>query len=41
MRVLVPGPKSGRLAVYSCDHIKQYMGTFMFEVPILQCIHLF
>ena len=32
--LMVPGLNSGRLAVYSCDHVKQYMGTFRFEVPI-------
>ena len=40
-RVLIPGLNSGRLAVYSCAHVEQYMGTFRFEVPILQCSYLF
>ena len=37
MRILVPGLILGRLAVYSCDHVKQYMGTCRFELSILQC----
>ena len=32
--LLVPRLNSGRLGVYSCGHVKQYMGTFRFEVPM-------
>ena len=41
MCVLVPRLILCGSAVYGCDHVKQYMGTFRFEVPILQGSYLF
>ena len=31
--VLVPRLNSGRLAIYSCGHVEQHMGTLRFKVP--------